>query len=89
MREKRELDCRCRQNGPLKTGVIEKLAVLYSSSRKRKPPLCMKGMDEKKVKEGDYGFLLPSSTTFPYFHFKRFSLILPPTCAELGQNWLK
>lgn len=38
----------------------------------------------KKVKEGDYGFLLPSSTTFPYFHFKRFSLIL-----SLAQNLVR
>lgn len=46
LREKRERErelasCRCRQNGPLKTGVIEKLAKYSSSSkssRKRKPP---------------------------------------------------
>ena len=52
------------------------------------PPLCMKGMDEKKVKEGDYGFLLPSllCTSFPYFHFKRFSLI---HTAPLLQNLVR
>ena len=71
LREKRERElasCRCRQNGPLKTGVIEKLAKYSSSSkssRKRKPPSMHERNGRKKSERGR--LWVPSSFSTMYF----------------------